>query len=153
MPDINFHETPMAQILDVISYCEETNHKVRDMQTGHFTGFKEIGNIVLWVEYEVQAGEPFPLSSYYNHTKFSGKTTEASADDIRSRQEYIDLSQRSLMCCKCNIPLKIMKVNFDYLKVGYLGPGMVCPSCQQLYLTEQIVILQRDAIERLLESK
>lgn len=55
-----------SDMKEVIMYCNKTKKRIRHLETGHYTGYKKIGNVTYWVEYRpVEDG--FELINAYSH--------------------------------------------------------------------------------------
>ncbi|MDO4552091.1 MAG: heterodisulfide reductase-related iron-sulfur binding cluster [Bacillota bacterium] len=54
------------EICQVIKFCEEKNRRIYDPETGHYTGYKQIGNMTCWAEY-VPLEEGYELINAYTH--------------------------------------------------------------------------------------
>lgn len=53
-------------ILEVIEFCESTGRKLVDSETGHFTGYREVGKMTFWAEYSIE-GDKYRLHNAYGH--------------------------------------------------------------------------------------
>jgi hypothetical protein len=58
-----------------------------------------------------------------------------------------------LICCKCNVPLELIKTNFKYMRHGFAVEVPKCPQCGQVYISEELVKSKVVAVEQLLEDK
>ena len=72
-----------TDIKDVILFCERTGRKVIHPETGHLSGYSEIGYMTYWVEYKIRE-DGFELISFYPHRMkidlevvWNGKRTDA----------------------------------------------------------------------------
>jgi len=58
-----------------------------------------------------------------------------------------------IICVKCNIPLEKSKTNFKYLNHEMHADVLKCPSCGQVYLSEEMVKDRIVKVETSLEDK
>lgn len=56
-------------IEEIIRFCEETEQKVQDKDTGHFFGHKEVGCMTFWVEYTAEDGKITLVDAYAHRIK------------------------------------------------------------------------------------
>jgi hypothetical protein len=154
LSEIEKHGISPSEALATIAHCERTGGKMQDSDTGLYTGSRQLGHITLWAEYHVDdVGEIMVANVYYNRSIANGPTDTATMKDLSANPAYHSMSKRDMRCCKCNVAPDPMKVMFRYLNFDYVAVGFVCPQCGLLYMTEDAVDLQRNTIERILESK
>lgn len=53
-------------VISVIRYCETSGRKVLSPESGHFTGYSEVGHMTCWAEYEICEGG-YILHNAYSH--------------------------------------------------------------------------------------
>lgn len=58
-----------------------------------------------------------------------------------------------LICTKCNAPLILKKVTFEYINHTFYSDVPTCPKCGQVFLSEETVNNKVKEIEKLLEDK
>lgn len=63
------------------------------------------------------------------------------------------MDYRTLMCCKCGVPLQIKEVTFHYLNFHVNNKLPACPSCGQVYIEESLAIGKMKEVEMSLEEK
>ncbi len=54
------------EIRQVILYCNKTKKRIRNRESGHYSGYKKIGNMTFWAEYRTLE-DGFELVNAYNH--------------------------------------------------------------------------------------
>lgn len=59
----------------------------------------------------------------------------------------------TLLCNKCNVPLKPAKATFKYLNRSFEHEVLRCPECGQIYLPEDLVREKMKKVETSLEEK
>jgi ssDNA-binding Zn-finger/Zn-ribbon topoisomerase 1 len=64
-----------------------------------------------------------------------------------------DNKTAQLICVKCNVPLQIQEVKFKYLGYQFKHNFPKCPSCGQIYISEDIVNGKMKEVEQILEDK
>jgi ribosomal protein S27AE len=75
-------------------------------------------------------------------------------DKSWERQEYQNESKEFRIACgKCNVPLQPAKVTIYYLGHQIQHDLPQCPSCGQVYLSEETVDAKMKKLEELLEEK
>ena len=67
-------------------------------------------------------------------------------------KEY-DAEERTLMCVKCNLPLKMGKIGVSYLGNAFPVDIPRCPGCGQAYVREDLALGRMAEVEKLLEDK
>jgi len=58
-----------------------------------------------------------------------------------------------MFCCKCNVELELKEVTFKYMGFHFNYPLPKCPSCGQVYISEELVNGKVKEVEILLEGK
>ena len=53
-------------VMSVIEFCERSGRKILSPDSGHFTGYTEIGHITCWAEYEI-CSDGYILHNAYSH--------------------------------------------------------------------------------------
>jgi uncharacterized protein with PIN domain len=61
--------------------------------------------------------------------------------------------KEKLICTRCHVELQEMKTNFMYLDHGFHAETLRCPSCGQVYLSEELVKGRMAEVEYMLEDK
>jgi len=62
-------------------------------------------------------------------------------------------SREKIMCAKCDVELTSMKADFQYMRFTFNREVLVCPSCGQVYLSEQLVNEKVKEVEKTFEEK
>jgi predicted RNA-binding Zn-ribbon protein involved in translation (DUF1610 family) len=60
---------------------------------------------------------------------------------------------KEIICCKCNIPLEKGRVEFNYLGHDMHADVLKCPSCGQVFISEEMVETRITQVETSLEDK
>jgi hypothetical protein len=142
-----------AELAEVVEYCEDTRAKVLDEESGEYTGYKEDGNITLWVCYKGGRSGVKLVDYYFNRTKITGVSYPVSNPDMPVGPMLEPIRKKRLQCCKCEIPLEIRKVLFKYTAQSYYAVAFACPVCGQVYESKEIILYQANKVEALLEGK
>lgn len=58
-----------------------------------------------------------------------------------------------IICCKCQKPLEIKRVDFDYLNQFFHTDALRCPECGMVYIPEDLVEGKMAEVETSLEDK
>ena len=61
--------------------------------------------------------------------------------------------KKEMICLKCNRPLELRKVYFDYLGFQFHADLPACPRCGQVYISEEMVRGKMAEVECSLEDK
>ncbi len=61
--------------------------------------------------------------------------------------------ENEFICCKCNEPLVLQKVNFSYLGREFSYDMLKCPVCGLVFIPESIVNDKMLCVEQALEGK
>lgn len=59
----------------------------------------------------------------------------------------------ALICCKCQVPLEMIKTSFNYLRHNFSAEVPKCPKCGQVFISEELVRSKVVPVEQLLEDK
>jgi len=62
-------------------------------------------------------------------------------------------SEGKLICCKCNAELENKKTTLSYMGFNFHTDLPCCPSCGQVYISEELVIGKMAEVEKDLEEK
>jgi hypothetical protein len=139
---------------EAVAHCEAANAKVFDEESGEYTGYKENGNITLWVCYKPdRAGGATLIDCYFNRTRITGLSYPIADPDTRLSPLLEPIRGKRLLCCKCGIHLEIRKVLFRYAEQSYYAMAFACPLCGQVYENKEIIRYQTEKTEALLEGK
>lgn len=63
------------------------------------------------------------------------------------------MSEKKLICAACNCSLVKKRVDFEYLTHTFFADALRCPSCGQVYLSEELVKGRVAEVEMELEDK
>ncbi|MDR0616573.1 MAG: hypothetical protein LBG29_07165 [Synergistaceae bacterium] len=63
------------------------------------------------------------------------------------------MAEKKQKCCKCNLYLEPSKTTFIYLGQHFSQELPRCPSCGQMYISEEMVECKIAEIEQVLEEK
>ena len=61
--------------------------------------------------------------------------------------------ESNLICCKCNVELVQKKTTFSYMGFSFRTDLPCCPSCGQVYISEELVTGKMAEVEMELEEK
>ena len=59
----------------------------------------------------------------------------------------------NLICGRCNVPLREMPTDFEYIGHSFHADTLRCPECGQVYLPEELVRGRMAEVEYDLEDK
>lgn len=63
------------------------------------------------------------------------------------------MDEPKIICRQCNLPLEPKEITFRYMGFHFNHALPTCPSCGQVYISEDIVNSKVKEIEMLLEEK
>jgi uncharacterized protein with PIN domain len=63
------------------------------------------------------------------------------------------MAEKRQKCCKCNLYLEPRKTSFIYMGQHFTHELPRCPSCGQMYISEETVMSKVAEIEQVLEEK
>jgi hypothetical protein len=58
-----------------------------------------------------------------------------------------------IICCKCNVKLKIGSANLEYMGDGFPVDLPKCPTCGMVFIPEQLALGKMLHVEKSLEDK
>ncbi len=61
--------------------------------------------------------------------------------------------KEKIFCGKCKVELVLRKTDFQYMRFNFTHEVPVCPSCGQVYLSEQLVNGKVKELEKNFEEK
>jgi hypothetical protein len=61
--------------------------------------------------------------------------------------------QANWMCAKCNVPLETGKVTVSYLGSAFPVDLLICPTCGQVLIPEELALGKMVEVEKTLEDK
>jgi hypothetical protein len=56
-----------SELAEVISYMEKSGRKIKNIKKNTYSGYKEIGYMTYWVEYEINSKGQYVLHNAYSH--------------------------------------------------------------------------------------
>ena len=63
------------------------------------------------------------------------------------------MDEKTIVCCKCNCELAPREITFQYMGHHINHMLLACPSCGQVFITEELVNGKVQEVEMLLEEK
>lgn len=61
--------------------------------------------------------------------------------------------EKTIICCACNVELESRKTTLNYMGHGFSVSLPRCPSCGQVYISEELVNGRMLQVEQQLEEK
>ena len=58
-----------------------------------------------------------------------------------------------VICCKCDLEMRLEKTTFSYLGHNFVADILRCPRCKQVFIPEDLVKGKMHEVEALLEDK
>lgn len=62
-------------------------------------------------------------------------------------------SEKQLLCCSCQLPLKPVRTELEYLGYGFSEEILRCPGCGQVYISPEMALNRMAEVELTLEDK
>ncbi|MDR1508171.1 MAG: hypothetical protein LBS53_00860 [Synergistaceae bacterium] len=63
------------------------------------------------------------------------------------------MAEKTQRCCKCDLDLEIKQTVFSYMGMHFNHDLLRCPSCGQVYISEELVMGKIAEVEQLMEEK
>ncbi|WP_445475461.1 DUF7479 domain-containing protein [Methanococcoides methylutens] len=136
----------IEEIQEIIENAESSGHKLKDADEATFIAKGVSDNLTTYAVYSPLSNGAFELKSAYAHKMNVAGLTGGSFVEV----EYDDDS--GWTCHKCNETAVDRNVDMAYLDVARPGPGIVCPKCGDVYISEGVTKTLKTA-ESILEEK
>lgn len=136
----------VEEIKDVIEQAETSGHKLSSADGNLFLARAVEDNLTTYAVYAPIADGAFELKDAYAHKMTIDGLTGGSFVEV----EYDDESEWT--CTKCNEGAVDRNVDMSYLDVTRPGPGIVCPKCGDIYISNGVASTIKTA-ESILEEK
>jgi Fe-S oxidoreductase len=131
----------------VVVLSEGGGAKAISIDDGYFIGCAKRLSATVWVEYEMRSETRAVLRNIYSHRM----NIKGKARDGRSAAGAADESR--LICAKCRLPLQNTETKFEYLKHEFSHAVPCCPSCDTVYVSEELATGKMLEVETMLEDK
>jgi hypothetical protein len=136
----------IEEIQEIIENAESSGNKLKDADGEVFIAKGDSDNLTTYAVYSPLSNGAFELKSAYAHKMKVAGLTGGSFDEV----EYDD--ENGWTCHKCNEAAVDRNIDMSYLDVSRPGPGIVCPKCGDIYITEGVTKTLKTA-ESILEEK
>ncbi|NYT19100.1 MAG: hypothetical protein GKC08_02245 [Methanosarcinales archaeon] len=136
----------IEEIQDIIENAESSGKKLKDAEGEVFIAKGVSDNLTTYAVYAPLSNGAFELKSAYAHKMNVAGLTGGSFVEV----EYDDDS--GWICHNCNETAVDRNVDMSYLDVSRPGPGIVCPKCGDVYISEGVTKTLKTA-ESILEEK
>lgn len=115
------------EILSIINNAEKSNHKLSFKDNSKYLAKSEFKNLTLYVEYN----ENEIINIYSHKMNIVGIT-----GDIKDPVNFDDSTEWN--CFYCKKPVVFRNIDLQYYGITKPGPGIVCTSCLDTYISEGI---------------
>lgn len=116
-------------------------HEVTGHHLAHFTPAK----VTFWVEYLPQ-DDGYRIYNAYSHRM----RIIMGGYNIPSKKEHMETGW---LCAACDLKLQMVVVKLTYLDETFAADLPSCPSCQQVFVSEEQAVVKMAQAERMLEDK
>lgn len=115
------------EILSIIDNAEKTNHKFCLKDNSKYLAKSEFKNLTIYVEYNKSE-----IINIYSHKM----NIVGITGDVNEPVNFDDTTEWN--CCYCNKPAVFRNIDLKYYGIVKPGPGIVCTTCLDSYITEGI---------------
>ncbi|WP_440951857.1 DUF7479 domain-containing protein [Methanococcoides sp. FTZ1] len=136
----------IEEIQEIIENAESTGNKLKDSEGAVFLAKGVADNLTTYALYSYLDNGAFELKGAYAHKMNIAGLTGGAFVEV----EYDD--ENGWTCNNCNEAAVDRNVDMSYLDVSRPGPGMVCPKCGEIYISEGVNKTLKTA-ESILEEK
>ena len=136
----------IEEIREIIENAESSGNKLMDADGAVFLAKGVSDNLTTYAVYSPLDNGAFELKSAYAHKMSVAGLTGGAFVEV----EYDD--ENGWTCNNCNEAAVDRNVDMSYLDVSRPGPGMVCPKCGEIYISEGVNKTLKTA-ESILEEK
>lgn len=136
----------VEEIQEIIEKAESSGNKLKDAEEANFIAKGVSDNLTTYAVYSPLSNGAFELKTAYAHKMNVAGLTGGSFVEV----EYDDDS--GWICHNCNETAVDRNVDMAYLDVSRPGPGIVCPKCGDVYISEGVTKTLKTA-ESILEEK
>ncbi|UGV41562.1 hypothetical protein J7W08_04545 [Methanococcoides orientis] len=136
----------IEEIQDIIENAESSGKKLKNAEGEVFIAKGVSDNLTTYAVYSPLSNGAFELKTAYAHKMNVAGLTGGSFVEV----EYDDDS--GWICHNCNETAVDRNVDMAYLDVSRPGPGIVCPKCGDVYISEGVTKTLKTA-ESILEEK
>jgi hypothetical protein len=132
-------------IQQVLHFAESNSQFFMHKATGHHLAYFTPAKVTYWVEYLPQ-DDGYRIYNAYSHRM----KIIVGGYNIPSKKEQVETGW---LCAACDLPLQLAVVKLTYLDETFAADLHSCPSCQQVFVSEEQAVVKMAQAERMLEDK
>lgn len=134
----------LGEVKEILENAEETGKKLRDEAGKEFLAKSATENLTAYVHYRAmkEEGRFKILSGYAHKMKIEGPTEGVEGEN-----------ESEWFCNECDVKTIEGNVDLTYLGVTRPAPGIICPECNDSYMSEEMATKTLPAAEQTLEEK
>ncbi|RNI13746.1 hypothetical protein EFE42_06410 [Methanohalophilus sp. RSK] len=133
------------EIQEIIEKAESNGKKLKHKSEDTFIAKDDSENLTTYAVYTI-SGEGINLNNVYSHKMHIDGLTGGELHEVENDD------QSEWICQKCNETALERNVDMSYMGVTRAGPAIVCPKCQEFYVSDGVAKTLKTA-ESILEEK
>lgn len=131
-------------ILLALVLSEENRRVYVHQGTGRRLAYASLSEVTYWIEYELREDSYGIINAYSHRMKILEGYNMAPK---------VSAEEPGWRCEQCDLPLATATVKLTYLDETFAADLPSCPSCQHVFVSEEVAISKMALAERMLEDK